>query len=318
MSKRVKHVFGNSSEVAHVWASRSLDYGNNGTYNGNMFFEGDTIYSYGHHFPIAKFHKMPNGKEVILFDNSNYSSTTSKHQGDVRWAIPDQYKVIILPSRLWFNYKAGRDYYIDIIKGMLDLSSRAREYAMMYLRNASGYVKTLHDWGKLYRRHPRYIFSKDEKAIAYRAKEQLRNSTKREIAREVKAEAKRQEQLKFLNEECGGDVKAYWRKYGKLPTGYNAYTYLLDTLCHVVGDEVITSRNARVPIEHAKRILPIVKMCHDKNRPLEMSDKHPVRIGYYNVEYISAEGDIKIGCHTIKWQEIELLGIELMPEIFKE
>jgi hypothetical protein len=204
------------------------------------------------------------------------------------------------------------------IKEDLDMSSRAREYAMSYLRNASTYVKMLHNWGKLHRRHPRYIFTEAEKAIAYRAKEQLRNKAKREAAREAKAEARRQEQLKFLNEECGGDMNAYWRKYGNLPKGYSQFVYLLDTLCRVQDDQVVTSMGARVPVEHAKRILPIVKMCHDKMRPLETNDKHPVRIGYYNVQYISAEGHIKIGCHLILWHEVELLGIQLLPEIFKE
>ena len=47
----------------------------------NMFFEGDAIYSYGHHFVIAR---KWNG--VILWNDTTYSNSTSKHQGHVRSA----------------------------------------------------------------------------------------------------------------------------------------------------------------------------------------------------------------------------------------
>lgn len=49
----------------------------------NIFTDGYTIYSYGHHFPIAR--KLANGK--IMYNMSYYSSTTAHHQSDVRNAI---------------------------------------------------------------------------------------------------------------------------------------------------------------------------------------------------------------------------------------
>ena len=41
----------------------------------NMFIEGDTIYSYGYHFPIAK--RINNG---FLYNPETYSAITSKQQ----------------------------------------------------------------------------------------------------------------------------------------------------------------------------------------------------------------------------------------------
>jgi hypothetical protein len=324
MSKRIKHVFSSSYEVAHVWASRSLDFGNNGTYDGNCFFTGDTIYSYGHHFPIAKFHKMPNGQEIVLFNSSSYSVSTSRHQGEVRSAIPDFYKVVSLPAKLWFNYKAGRDYYIMKIKEDMDMCSRAREYAMSYLRNASAYVKMLHNWGKLHRRHPRYKFTETEiasikRARAMKAKLAIQ-SIKRNRARICACQLRkieRQLDRQYFEMVWKGDLESYWRSKGELPEGFSMWHDIKDTLCRIVDDEVVTSKYARVPVEHAKRILPIVKICHDKQRELKTNDKHPVRIGYYEVQYISADGDIKIGCHDIKWSEVEILGQQLLPELFK-
>jgi len=50
----------------------------------NVFIEGDTIYSYGHHFPIAKREPRLNG---FLFNPLGYSSSTAKHKSNVRSAL---------------------------------------------------------------------------------------------------------------------------------------------------------------------------------------------------------------------------------------
>lgn len=47
-----------------------------------LFIEGDTLYSYGHHFPLAK--RVEGGFWV---NPAKYSVTTSKHQGMVRYEI---------------------------------------------------------------------------------------------------------------------------------------------------------------------------------------------------------------------------------------
>lgn len=51
--------------------------------SGNMFIDGDTIYSYGYHFPIAT--RLRDG--LYLFNNIGYSNTTAKHKNHVSAAI---------------------------------------------------------------------------------------------------------------------------------------------------------------------------------------------------------------------------------------
>lgn len=48
----------------------------------HMFIEGDAIYSYGHHFPIAR--RQPFG---YTFNPAGYSNTTAKHKSFVRGAL---------------------------------------------------------------------------------------------------------------------------------------------------------------------------------------------------------------------------------------
>jgi len=49
----------------------------------SMFIDGDTIYSYGYHWPIAK--RLSGG--VYLMNVNKYSQTTSKQTSKVRYAI---------------------------------------------------------------------------------------------------------------------------------------------------------------------------------------------------------------------------------------
>ena len=44
-------------------------------YNENMFIEGNTIFSYGHHFPIAK-----RWGKIYLMNSGGYSSTSKHHK----------------------------------------------------------------------------------------------------------------------------------------------------------------------------------------------------------------------------------------------
>jgi hypothetical protein len=49
----------------------------------NLFIEGDTIYSYGYHFPIAR--RLPDGGYWVNPDK--YSRSTARHQSLVINAI---------------------------------------------------------------------------------------------------------------------------------------------------------------------------------------------------------------------------------------
>jgi hypothetical protein len=51
--------------------------------NRSLFIEGDTIYSYGYHFPLAR--RLGGGDFWVNPDK--YSVTTSKQQSLVRYAI---------------------------------------------------------------------------------------------------------------------------------------------------------------------------------------------------------------------------------------
>ncbi len=78
MSKRIRHVMG-GDEVAHTWANPRSEDDNARVSRGNLYFQGDTIYSYGSHFPIARHMKNEHGEPAVLFTTNTYGPTTGKH-----------------------------------------------------------------------------------------------------------------------------------------------------------------------------------------------------------------------------------------------
>lgn len=71
---REKKVFTDYGEVARLWARKSQ---HEAEYRGGkMYFRGDTIYSYGSHFEIAKHVQNSTGENAVLFTTSTYSNTT--------------------------------------------------------------------------------------------------------------------------------------------------------------------------------------------------------------------------------------------------
>jgi hypothetical protein len=82
------------SDLVSVWLRQSQDYGQDRS-GGSFYFRGDTIYSYGTHFLIAKLATAPNGDQVIFFTTRTYSVTTAKHISKVRQGIRNTHRKVL-------------------------------------------------------------------------------------------------------------------------------------------------------------------------------------------------------------------------------
>lgn len=85
-----------TNEIAHLWAHKTQSAARNP--GKNFYFEGDTIYSYGSHFPIARHVVNAKGVPAIVFTQRSYSVTTAKHINLVRRAIPASVPVFDVPT----------------------------------------------------------------------------------------------------------------------------------------------------------------------------------------------------------------------------
>lgn len=89
-----------SRELFHLWANQSKPTAK----SGNVFFEGDTCYSYGKHFPIATLKTLEDGTRVAFFNPSKYSVSTSRHQSYARQSVHGR-EVHAIKDALWGNIK---------------------------------------------------------------------------------------------------------------------------------------------------------------------------------------------------------------------
>lgn len=307
----MRTVLSNHSEVAHVWASQNQHEGR----AGNMFFEGTTIYSYGYHFKIAKFHTMPNKQKVILFTADDYSISTTSHKS-IAYDACDGLGIptITMPERAWNDYQFGKEYLKKMVYNTLDTASRARVYAFGHCQTAFGYVLALREWARLHKRKAKYKFTDKQTACIKRAIYRKKNRVEIDKQAAIAKEKRDARQLQLFNDECGGNPVEYWHKFGRFPVGF---AHLITrysgwngaTLCRIVGDEVITSRQARVPVEHARKLYPVILRAKRNNTTYE--PENPVRIGHFNLRLVRPDGSIQIGCHNIEWSEVEYIGKQI-------
>ncbi len=75
--------------TAHVWNAQSAERGQSS--NGNFYFSGRALYSYGSHFVVG--YIMPDG--VAFLNADTYSISTSGHQSDARAATRDRRTVLV-------------------------------------------------------------------------------------------------------------------------------------------------------------------------------------------------------------------------------
>lgn len=127
----------NNSELSHVWANQTQSHGK----GSSMFFENETIYSYGYHFIIAKYLQNKEGQKCVFFNDRNYSNTTNKHQNLVRRAIP--YGLPVFHVKSFFNeieysastHKDNLTNYIEKAEEAKNKAIKANKNKMYYLQS---------------------------------------------------------------------------------------------------------------------------------------------------------------------------------------
>lgn len=255
-------------DVAHRFANGIGERCN----GSNMFFEGNTIYSYGHHFPMAiKF----NGK--LLYNDDTYSVSTSKHQGIVYGACR-QYDFIHCASLEGFWPSCPERF---ILRNLNLWSAQAKyilEGPMVKARKPEKYLsEILAIVGKVERfckffkvsmpsEFKVYADTMDRERVLKVARETAKKEAERKKAEEEKAAAK------FMNFECNGFRGNYQI------VRFNKEKSRFETSLHV-----------EIPFEVGRKFYEALK-----SGELKVGDK----CLWYEVRKVGSE--IKVGCHTFK------------------
>lgn len=291
----MKTVFSSHSEVAHIWASQSQYEGR----ASRVFFEDGVIYSYGRHFPVARF--APEYGNVVLFTSRGYSSSTGKHKTLIRGAIPSGFNVVYCddPTR---NELHNLDKWRAAVEWM------RRDFAAKTHRISRGNLAV-------------EIFKTCESAIVYCnalkivipewANESNDETAAREYvyelakAREIKKAAARAEYEKKMGLEAV-ERMALWAIGENVHSGGFQY---LPTALRIKGESIQTSRGANIPVDDAIKLWPLLVRAKQSGKTLE-AGLHSIHLGAYR--FNSFDGNtLIVGCHSIAWDQLEKIAVKL-------
>lgn len=276
-----------NKQVAHLWANKSRA----SAKGSNLFFEGDTIYSYGYHFPVARHYKG-----VILFNSQDYSVTTSKHKSYVFSACHH------LPVYRVSDPKqdpSGQDVkaYGERIKTLSLQVARARD-PRWKLESLEKLIGEANNFCVRFGFKTRFAVPENFEALKERAKAVADQKRRQTIARQ---ERQAREQAELVTKWLAGELVSLF-------SVNKVYLRARNVDAEVSSGEekrwekvMETSKGARVPILEAEKAFRFVMLKREKGWHRN-GENFP--IGEFHLDAVNEQG-VVAGCHRVTWDEIE-------------
>ena len=282
----------NARQLAHIWAQRTKKSGS----ASNFYFENNTIFSYGPHFPIARFVDH-NGHTCVLFTTRGYSSSTSRHIGCARGAIPSSMSVFHVHNPTELDHSANWTNYLNRLQAIAKEASNPRKKQEQLLARFRDVAIEANAYATFFGLRKALPVGNDIGALVTKCQEQaarIEASEKRRKARERAAQAK--QSAERLNRWLAGDDVGF--------------PYTEETRLRIRGDIVQTSRGAEFPLDHAKRVFKLVAQCR-KSKGRYDRNGHTIHLGHFALDAIDSEGNVTAGCHLVAWNEIERVAAQI-------
>jgi hypothetical protein len=311
----MRHVFP-TSEIPHLWAHQSQGDGRNP--QGNLFFQGPTIYSYRQNWPLARIYTHPTRGKLVLTNSERYSVTTAAHQSAVNRSA-SHLPCVAVPQCIIGDYThtekqdhaLNLGYFAEQITEQLAKAKRAVQISTVNWRTASAqsrYQDAL-DYSAFFgiRRKVAPFPAAEFDAARERAQ---RIETPDPVRDAAKIRARERKRIATL---AAFDLKrTAWREntgapYHRLTRRERQQWRELPVMLRVSGDQIESSMGARIPLEHAPRLWRLIQACRSSGRAYARNG-HTEHAGTYAIDAISAEGELRAGCHTIPYAELELLA----------
>lgn len=293
----MKRKFSTIEDCIHVYAQFSQDQGE----SGNVFFYGNTLYSYGHHFPLAHRTTNDKGENCILLNGRTYSNSTTRHQGITRASTRQYFQITSfgMDSNTKYDGTTSQEeharhieYYIREFKSIAEKLAVSRKPAK-WIEEA----KWLEEKNRVYLNFFGLTPSQEYQQAYQQATE---------VSEELKAKVKAQQAEILAQKKARAidEAKAYEVKIQEWIAGERQSLYprpKIDILRRS-GDQVVeTSQGVKMTIQEAKAIyLQLVR--HE----LKAGDK--VLTGY---TVSKVNGTVNIGCHTFDTEYLLNFGKSL-------
>lgn len=286
-----------NSETGHAWYYNSKthtpDVGAN-----NFFFSGDTIYSYGSHYPIAR--KI---NDLVLFTldgsgytgTSGYGPTTSRHVSLTAQAIPYDKTVIFVNDPAAKGKQAHKwnyDHNIKLIKTILKEIAKGRNGSWIQskrIKDVEKIVEGLNIYTKTFKLGKRQIDVNKFFDTDYLAK--VKEKERKLAKAKAEKERKRQAELQAYHES----VIDAWKKGEKVRIPREVRKCYL----RVVDDIVETSQGAAIKLRRGIKLFDYVKSVIAGTTNFQRAS-----FGNFELSRVGKK-DITIGCHVIDIDEME-------------
>jgi len=278
----------NYGGIAHTWASLNKEKGK----NGNIFFEGPTIYSYGYHFPMATFID----DNTVFVTTGTYSSSTASHMRAVESALRGLPVEVFRVQHVLHNRHA--DNLVDMhntVAQLLEKSIKARQRKFEYVAKAQELHAHMSEYAA------RFVPS----AMVNPLDDDYISKTIADGMLATKAEEDKQKAREEILREQAVEDLAAWREGNII---FFRESHLLPTALRIKGDNIETSRGAIVPSNVASLLWRIITKRRSGALDHSVSG---LRIGDFNLREVTANGDLIIGCHTILYDELEHMAKQL-------
>lgn len=283
----MKKVFSNANDAIHVFAQRTQSEGR----CSNVFFEGNKLYSYGHHYLLAEFVTNSKNETAVMINDLGYSQTTSKHISIAMSAL-SQYKrfytTLCLPKNVMstLNQLSGKLQKARKPEIYIAEAERLMYHRSEYLNWTNG--KEIKEISQIYNAIKDFKIAGIESILEYNRLIEKQRKQK-EISDKRKAKRQLSNELKEFNE--------YKRNRIYARTEFSFLRLSLD------GNSVETSQGVRVPKKDANVLYGMIQAGKDIKGH---------KIDGWTV--ISLNGTLKIGCHNIPRQEVDRIGLRLTEE----
>ena len=295
----------NNQMVAHNWANQTNSHGK----GSNFFYEGKSIYSYGHHFEVGRIVETEKGNTIVVINGENFSQSTQRHISYAiqacnhmeTFAFPlhnSRYSIMVRNELTKDDFTRAFIRFGNIVIESSKKAQRSRKYGDLYLNDAK---KAVEEWNKLKAYFPK--LTKGIKKLKLPSDIQIKklndkDKLERKLERERQKEREKEDSYKWLNYE-----RNYMSRVSQTLLRQRQVSYIPDQGCPPqtrLIDEVETSHGARVPMDQAKRFYGVIKRFKDDPNAC----KERFKIGNFHLSNLTPKG-ANIGCHFIAWIEME-------------
>jgi hypothetical protein len=288
--------------VAHLFANQ-LQNDARTPGNGNLFFEGDTIYSYGRHFRIAKHVENAAGEKAILLTERTYSVSTSKHVSIVHHALHGNIiKVSTLDEK---GYYSSSEATPDTIFKKWCEEGEAIAAKLQNARKPEIYSNQLDGLKHRVEKYSNFfdfeIPSDLQYVLSITTKEQFAGLV---AAKEQAAKEETERKLRETHKITDIQIKKFRSfEIGDVHTRGYGFDYLR---FNAESNRVETSQRVQIPADIAKRFYKIVLDTIAAGGCTECNQQ----LLNYQVKEINKKF-IVVGCHKIEIKEIKTLTKKL-------